>query len=520
MRPRPRLLALSCTVVLLAAGGYGCTGDGGEAPRHHADGKTPTACVTRGHCADDGGEVRRDGADDEVPRECVTPPTATGAQLNFRAPVTGEVPRPGDIDGDGVTDLFVDGWYRPVGGGGWRRNPAYLPGSKGGRLTSSRGVSLRARGDALTQELPGNPRTGSGGVLPAADLTGDGRADVVIHGLEKGQREQRVVQYLARGGGDGIESVTELSRTLPEFDAAGVTDVQGDGTADALAFRPPSSPWDLSREHRCDTFFVLRGPFGADGNPARVTAVDLSLGGTVTTRQVVWGDFTGDGRTDLLAESVVGDPDPADEADEPATSDHVELYVGTAEGFAHAGSPPGIAPWGGLLDVRPVSLGDFDGDGADDVLQGTTVRFGGAGFLDATGRTAKAPALRAAAVGDVNGDGRDDLVEAAYRRRHPAGRVTVHLGSDRGPSARAQSSFDRHVLDLPGSPSHEADSDFFGWDVAPADLDADGRDELVVGYVGYNRPREENGYWVFPGTSEGSSANGAYFLPTGRLGTG
>jgi hypothetical protein len=520
MRPRLRLLALSCTVVLLAAGGYGCTDDGDDTPRDRGAGKAPKACVTRGHCAGDGGEVRRDGADDEVPGECVTPPKATGAQTDSRAKASGESTRSGDIDGDGVTDLFVDGWYRPVDGGSWRRNPAYLPGRKGGRVTPSRGVSLRARGDALTQDVSGSPRAGSGGALPTADLTGDGRADVVIHGLERGKREQRVVQYLARGGRHGIASVAELSRALPEFDAAGVTDVQGDGTADALAFRPPDSLWDLSQKHRCNTFFVLRGPFGADGNPARVTAVDLTLGGTVTTREVVWGDFTGDGRTDLLAESVVGDPDPADEADEPATSDHVELYVGTAEGFAHAGSPPGIAPWGDLLDARPVSLGDFDGDGADDVLQGTTVRFGGAGFLDATGRTAKAPALRAAAVGDVNGDGRDDLVESRYGRRHPAGKVTVHLGRDRGPSARTQSSFDRHVLDLPGGPSHEVDSDFLGWDVALADLDADGRDELVVGYVGYNRPRKENGYWVFPGTAEGSSVDGAYFLPTERLGTG
>ncbi|MGW7267463.1 FG-GAP repeat domain-containing protein [Streptomyces sp. NPDC054842] len=519
MRPRPRLLALSCALVLLAAGGHGCTDDG-NAPRDRAGSAAPKACVTRGNCAGDGGEVRRDGADGKVPRECVTPPKATGAQTDARVKASGAASGPGDFDGDGVTDLFVDGWYRPVGGGGWRRNPVYLPGSKGGGVTPSRGVSLRSRGDALVQEGHGSPRSGSGGVLPAADLTGDGRADVVVHGLEKGKRKSRVVQYLARGGRHGIGSVAELSRTLPEFDAAGVTDVQGDGTPDALAFRPPDSLWDLSQEHRCDTFFVLRGPFRADGNPARVTAVDLSLGGTVSTRQVVWGDFTGDGRTDLLAESVVGDPDPADEADEPAASDHVELYVGTTEGFAHAGSPPGIAPWSEPLDARPLSLGDFDGDGADDVLQGTTARFGGAGFLDATGRTARVPALRAAAVGDVNGDGRDDLVEASYGRRHPVGRVTVHLGGDRGPSARAQSSFDRHVLDLPGGPSHEADSDYLGWDVALADLDADGRDELVVGYVGFNRPREENGYWVFPGTSEGSSADGVTFLPTGRLGTG
>ncbi|MEU3792275.1 FG-GAP repeat domain-containing protein [Streptomyces fructofermentans] len=493
MHPRPRLLVLGCALVL-TIGPAGCTGGG------------------------DGGG---DSAARKIPVKCVVPPEATEAETatpDHAPDARGRVR--GDTDGDGVEDLVVDGWYRPVDGGGWRRNLAVLPGSRKGRVEPSDGVSLTREGVDIVQESPGSPRLGAGGVLATGDVDGDTYPDAVIHGLEDGKRGDRIVQYLARGGEDGVQGVTALSRSLPVFDLGGITDLRGDGSPDVLALRTPKDQWDQSGAARCDTLFVLRGPFGRDGNPVGVTAVDMSLGGTVTTRHVLWGDFTGDGLTDLLAESVVGDPDPSDEADEPPVSDHVELYVGTARGFAHAGSPPGVEPWSDLLDGHPLSLGDFDGDGADDVLQDRRLHFGGTGFLSGDGRAGRGPAPAAAAVGDVNGDGRDDLVEARYGRRHPQGSVAVHLGGDQGVEETPRSTFDRRVLSLPGGPSHEADSDYLGWDVALADLDADGRDELIVGYIGYNRPRETNGYWVFPGTPEGSSAEGRYFLPTHALGTG
>ncbi|MFJ2263696.1 FG-GAP repeat domain-containing protein [Streptomyces sp. NPDC087844] len=498
MRLPQRLLAL-CSATVLAVGVSACTGG------------------SRGSV---GGGGRTDDVARAVPRECVSPSKATRAEIGTPRTPRARSAAAGDTNGDGVQDLVVDGWYRPVDGGGWRRNLAALHGTRSGQVKPSEGISLTGEGHEVKQERPGNPRTGAGGVLPAADIDGDTYADAVVQGTEKGGRGERSVQYLARGSERGIRKLTVLSRSLPVFDMSGSTDLLGDGIIDVLAFRPPGNQWDQSGDARCDTLFVLRGPFNRDGDPDRVTAVDMSLGGTVTTRQVVWGDFTGDGLTDLLAESVVGDPDPSDEADEPPTSDHVELYVGTAHGFASAGPPPGIKPWGDPLLDRPLSVGDFDGDGADDVLQGAAVRFGGEGFPAGGGRTGRAPVVRAAAVGDVNGDGRDDLVGARYGRRHPVGTVAVHLGGGPGLRHEAQSTFDRHVLELPGRPGHEADSDFFGWDVVTADLNADGRDELIVGHLGFHRPREENGYWVFPGTPEGSSADGAYFLATHELGAG
>ncbi|MGX1886645.1 FG-GAP repeat protein [Streptomyces sp. NPDC055287] len=103
-------------------------------------------------------------------------------------------------------------------------------------------------------------------------------------------------------------------------------------------------------------------------------------------------------------------------------------------------------------------------------------------------------------------------------RSKPAGTLTVLLSQPKGGYAPPLT-IDRYGLYLPSRPAHSADADNFGWDVAAADLDGDGRAELLAGYRGFSKPREEHGYWVFPGTADGPGIKKARFVPVREVGT-
>ncbi|MGI3223112.1 hypothetical protein ACRJ4B_03135 [Streptomyces sp. GTA36] len=77
---------------------------------------------------------------------------------------------------------------------------------------------------------------------------------------------------------------------------------------------------------------------------------------------------------------------------------------------------------------------------------------------------------------------------------------------------------DRHTIGLGGSPQHEGDRDFFGWDLHIADLDTDGRDELLIGTFGFNKPRKDAGYWILRGTKSGPSTTDRRFIKTKDFG--
>lgn len=58
-----------------------------------------------------------------------------------------------------------------------------------------------------------------------------------------------------------------------------------------------------------------------------------------------------------------------------------------------------------------------------------------------------------------------------------------------GLSASRTVVIDRYAIGLGGSPQHEGDRGFFGWDLRLADLDTDGRDEPLIATFGFDNPR-------------------------------
>ena len=171
------------------------------------------------------------------------------------------------------------------------------------------------------------------------------------------------------------------------------------------------------------------------------------------------GDFNGDGTDDILLRR----------------DDGIWVYY-AMDGFGVVADESGRARVVRDLDYRPSAIGDFDGDGKDDVL----VRRKDGGWhyyrMDGrgnAGRRARAGlpsewGWRLAGVGDFDGDGTDDV----FVRHFADGRWRFHAGAGRASAAaRMTSSPDFHVA-------------------AAGDFNGDGQDDFLV-------RRSTTGHWFY-----------------------
>ncbi|MFE0135683.1 FG-GAP repeat domain-containing protein [Streptomyces sp. NPDC059037] len=483
--------------------------------------------------------VESDGKAPAVaPAECAAPPAAS----ERTAPAA---PRQranrADFNGDGFPDLHLNAWYRPKEGGGWLHHRALVAGSARG-IAPAAGVPLSLPG--LDPATSTRPLVMNSAAHLMGDLDGDGLADLVVQNLFRNREHNWTGQSIVWGRKKGTPSVVRLPADRPLFASGG--DFDGDGALDLIGLREgrdmEPAGFHVPRPSAC--LIVLYGPFSRAGAPRRTVAVEATQGGYVGVSAFVTGDFDGDGRDDVVTRG--GLPLPAEDQDVSDWYDEDRLprgltdtrfYRGTPAGPAVAALPAGVGSALPLPDRDGTStplltVGQLDGDRFTDILQtdGTILHGGphgpgartsrlpapyGTGGEDPPGTLRTVGYTGGPARADLNGDGQDDLV---YRdsRNKPAGNVTILLSRPDGGYAPPLT-IDRLRLDLPSRPSHSADADNFGWDVAAADLDGDGAAELLVGYRGFSKPREEHGYWVFPGTSDGPDTKKARFLPVREL---
>jgi hypothetical protein len=390
----------------------------------------------------------------------------------------------GDFNGDAKPDLLVATWdggsdfalrvygREPSGFGltgtyDWSSGGAVVGDvNKDGALdlvhdTGFEVVVVRGRGDGTLRAAPKWSLATSGTLTRVADVTGDGRPDIVAVG---GSRSLGV--FVAQANGSPTALAPALLAGSPT--ALELADFDGDGRVDLLFSRRGPDELDLlpgdgkGAFGAAQTLNALGGEFAigdidGDAKPDLVQIASpgltarLSKSGTWKpvagiTDFIGWHrlrDFDGDGRLDLVAlsddgttqalhflkghgdgtfDTSIDTPQAAgygvDVAD--LDGDH-DLDLVTAAGgvsaflfdAGHFGAPI-VTTGAKLMYLRELALADFDNDGDVDLAYS-----GGYGMVvlkgDRTGRFASAfefatQYVDSLAVGDVDRDGRIDLV--------------------------------------------------------------------------------------------------------------
>lgn len=383
-----------------------------------------------------------------------------------------------DVDGDGHPDLALE---VPAGNGDVYQT---------GRIALVRGSAHGPRPEHRTVFTPKDfqlpEHDGMTGRLSGptvADLDGDGHLDLVAggsahvqwggpHGPDPDHRPARV--RLPRIGEGHPVAISKGNDVYEDPPVAG--DFDGDGHTDLATYRTGLHKRRL---------VVLHGPFTRAGEPARTSEradPDPRGADAVTNLQLIPAEITGDRATDL----IVYRPG---EADAPLL---LAGGAGTATGLAEE---PERLPKG-----ESIAVGDFDGDDRADIALGdsgismdeeeepadrkgkVTIRYGKAPEAPVVieGGTRKGGFGIGLVAGDLNGDGCDELaVQLAGDRWGEEGSVDILRGGS-SPGLGSQPwrhlRRSRHVPDPdPAEPQHWA-----GRPVGAADIDGDGRDELLL----------------------------------------
>ena len=417
----------------------------------------------------------------------------------------------GDFNGDGFADVLAGAWRSAD-----NRGRAYLlygfdddAAVTDADLAAASPITFVGDSDA-TSKLGYS-------VTFAGDVNADGFADVLVGAPEHTDGARA---YIFHGRADLAPGTTveaaqaEQIISAPEpdvsfgFEVAGAGDVDANGQADVLigAFaNDASAPRALAHLYLA----------GAAASPATTIEMPAAAQSSVTDANGApgkflaldgIGDINGDGFWDI----VVASPTDAD------STGQIAVFRGAA---AMPSAPTPVLTLQGSsagdgLGRSATFASDFDGDGFDDLLVGSEHQrvylYTGGADMDATADftftgvdTPASPdgfGRTVASIGDFQGDGADDIAigvpNSTYNSRENNGWVLIYFGGE----STADTAADRGIL---GS---RADS-FFGLALGSSgDLNADGTDDITIGAPGDRR-------------DTGTTGDGRVYLLAGRDGS-
>ena len=359
----------------------------------------------------------------------------------------------GDVDGDGFGDLLLltrPGLYGDLSSELWRGGPAGL-----------------TRAWTFDGELLDRP----------ADLDGDGQADLVLRGGAAPRYDEGELRALR--GPPSLPTPQWWAGPEVRAASAAVADLDGDGLAELVV----GSPEEANGEPGEGIVRLWRGQGGGPAVcPAAPPAWVTERAGAALEAVAV-GDVHGDGYADLGVVSY--------------SEGWLDVVPGGPQGL---GAPQRVL-WDPADPVEHAGpVGDFDGDGAEDVVMFTAAQRGAPGVLRWYRGSALGFGLAWEVVvdpgwlediggigggGDLDGDGFDDLVVADPSG---AGRLQVWRGAAAGPGPQPS----RTIEAPPGA------SGFGGEVVVDGDVQGDGYADLLV--------TGEQAAWLLAGGPAGPAA--------------
>ncbi len=316
------------------------------------------------------------------------------------------------------------------------------------------------------------------------DVNGDGRADIVVHWTENGGAGKRqLLVYRGKSDGSFYEGINTLTENLHNQSVYPtqyfVGDFNGDGYGDFLAYY---QDFDMTQ-----TNLLYPGTSsGKFGTPVRTNTQNTYNSGN----SVFVGDFNGDGCDDIVVHWV-----------DAAEHRNLLMYRGSSNGtFSNANTTTSNRH---NQSVYPTKLfvGDFNGDGCDDILAhyqdddltrtnllypGTSSgTFGTPVRSNTTNTYVSSDPIY---IGDVNGDGCDDIIvhwtDAGYRQ------LMVYPGAVSG---LFQSGINLHTWSVHGG--------IYSSKMIVGDMNGDGRSDFVVEWSSGNDYFKTENVFVYRGTT-------------------